>query len=43
MYVMECPICGEICASASEYDLLPQFTTCDNCNKKDVSEKTKQD
>lgn len=28
LYVMECPKCGRIAASASERYLLPEFTTC---------------
>jgi len=31
MYVIECPKCGNICASASERELLPEFSTC-NCS-----------
>ena len=31
MYIMRCPACGFIAASASEYDLLPAFIYCDRC------------
>ena len=34
LHVMECPICGDYCASASERNLLPEFTECDSCSKK---------
>lgn len=30
MWVMRCPHCGAICASASEREILPEFTTCLN-------------
>jgi len=44
MYVMECPRCGEICASASERELMPQWTTCPECpdDFRIYSEKNKQ-
>lgn len=29
MWVMTCPMCGRICASASERGILPDFATCD--------------
>ena len=32
LWVMECPKCGKVCASASDLYLLPQFTSCD-CDK----------
>lgn len=34
MYIIECPKCGNICASASERSIMPQFSTCDDesCN-----------
>ena len=28
MHVMECPVCGNVVASASERYLLPEFSTC---------------
>ena len=31
MHVIKCPDCGAICASASEREFLPEFTTCDYC------------
>lgn len=34
MWVMECPKCGKICASASERSWLPDFTSCDCDNKR---------
>ena len=33
LFVMECPKCGSICASASEWELLPEWTVCDNCKE----------
>ena len=34
LHVIECPKCGNYCASASERNLLPEWSTCDNpkCN-----------
>lgn len=34
MFVVECPECGHICASGSEYSILKcmSWTTCDYCN-----------
>ena len=31
MWVLQCPLCGEILASASEREYLPEFSTC-NCD-----------
>lgn len=31
MYVMSCPKCGRIVASAAQRDWLPEFTYCDKC------------
>jgi len=31
MHVMRCPKCGNICASTSERELLPEWTICDYC------------
>lgn len=33
MHVMRCPECGNICASASEREFLPVWTTCNICSK----------
>lgn len=30
MYIIKCPECGNIVASASERCMLPEFSTCDN-------------
>ena len=35
LYVIECPRCGAILASAAEIDWLPEFATCDCTDIKD--------
>ena len=32
LYVIQCPVCKSILASASERDLMPEFSTCDDCD-----------
>lgn len=34
LYVIECPVCHTWIASASEYGMLPEFSTCHICNHK---------
>ncbi|WP_147381240.1 hypothetical protein [Parabacteroides sp. AM08-6] len=41
MWVLQCPLCSEILASASEREYLPEFSTCDcdrNGNKQPAYE-----
>ncbi|MCU0393911.1 MAG: hypothetical protein MUE81_22605 [Thermoflexibacter sp.] len=36
VFIMECPICGIIHASSTEFDLMPQFNVCEG--KEDKNE-----
>lgn len=33
VWVIQCPICGQILASASEKEYLPEFSSCENFEK----------
>ncbi|MDD3404966.1 MAG: JAB domain-containing protein [Paludibacteraceae bacterium] len=42
LWVIECPECGAYLASASERDLLPQFSICCKCSNKESEKMTKK-
>ena len=33
LFVLRCPKCGKILASASSPDYLPEYSICNNCSK----------
>lgn len=37
LYAHICPLCGNILASSSEYDMMPEFSICD-CDKNNCKE-----
>jgi len=43
MWVLRCPLCDNIAASASEEEMLPEFTTCEFCEREPVYEVIPED
>ena len=43
MWVLRCPMCDNIAASASDEDMLPESTTCEFCEREPIYEVIPED